>query len=224
MLTKTLELGHCGLKFASDAGEFEGYASVFNSNDAVGDTILPGAFQKSLDEGRTPAMFINHDHRGIPVGRWIEMYEDSHGLVAKGVIDVSHSQGKDLYPAMKDGRMSGLSIGFGMNQKDYDRKDEGGRLIKNVDLREVSVVTYPCEDQARISAVKSALLADIQNFRDAENFLRDVGGMTRSEAKTFLSLCKAIHRRDVGREDAESKTIEQATSLLTTLNNLKFRR
>jgi phage head maturation protease len=64
MERKDNPLAQCQIKNLDDkfTGEFEGYASVFNSTDAVNDTILPGAFKQSISE-TMPKMFVNHDHR-----------------------------------------------------------------------------------------------------------------------------------------------------------------
>lgn len=221
MLQKALEVTACNLKFANEKGEFEGYASVFNSNDRVNDTILPGAFQKSLESGAMPAMFVNHDHHAIPVGLWRAMHEDDHGLYAKGWIDTSHSLGKDLYPAMKDGRMSGMSIGFTMGQNDFDRKDDGGRTIKNVDLREVSVVTFPCEEKARITGVKREDIELLTSIKSCEEFLREAG-LSRSLAKVFLGQVSRLLREGAGDTNRSTKqSVDVTDSFIALLERLK---
>lgn len=178
----------CSLKFASDesTGEFEGYASVFNSVDQVGDTILPGAFAKSLSRKQRPAMFINHDHYSIPVGDWAELREDDKGLFGRGVIDMNHRDGPSLYSAMKRRAMNGLSIGFLMGQKDYDVAEGGGRVIKRVDLKEVSVVTFPCEEKARVSAVKAEDF-EFYDLKSCEAWLRESVGFSRTAATALVS-------------------------------------
>lgn len=188
MMTKHLDnpLDQCQLKFDSEkTGEFQGYASVFNSNDADNDTMLPGAFTKSI-RGALPPMFINHNHRAIPVGDWLSMSEDHYGLFAKGKIDMAHIDGPSLYSAMKRGAMTGMSIGFTSAPDDFTEKDGGGRIFHNLNLKETSVVTFPAEDRARISAVK-ADLDGLSTLKDYESYLRDVGGFSRSMATAVVS-------------------------------------
>jgi HK97 family phage prohead protease len=195
----------CNLKFSSDdtTGEFEGYASVFDSVDQVQDTIAPGAFTKSL-RGRLPAMFINHDHGAIPVGDWVDMKEDATGLFGVGRIDLNHKDGPSAYSAMKRGAMTGLSIGFTMNATDFDRKADGGRIIKNMSLREVSVVTFPCEDSARILGVKADDIGEFMDLRECETWLREEAGFSRLAAKALVSRILKMGQREAGASADES--------------------
>jgi uncharacterized protein len=206
----------CNLKFASDdqTGEFEGYASVFGCNDQVNDTILPGAFAKSLSSGRLPAMFVNHDHRAIPVGDWLDMKEDDAGLWGTGRIDLNHRDGPSVYSAMKRGAMTGLSIGFLMNADDFTRKDDGGRNIKNVQLREVSVVTFPCEDNARILGVKADDMAMLKDLRDVEAYLRESCGFSKSVAIALVSHIKKLCKSE---SSAATDKAQEVTDYLTRM-------
>lgn len=193
MQTKANPMEGCQLKFDSkSSGEFTGYASVFNSNDKVNDTILPGAFAKSLDGGSLPKMFVNHDHSAVPVGDWLEMREDDFGLFAKGKIDMNHRDGPTVYSALKRGAMDGFSIGFKMAKGDYDWKDDNdGRVIKGMELFEVSLVNFPCEGAARVSDVKG-LIEAIDDIKSLEAFLRDEGGQSRAAAKALASRMKQL--------------------------------
>lgn len=194
------QLDHCQLKFdSSETGVFTGYASVFNSNDAVNDTIAPGAFTKSLSSGRAIKMFVNHDHKAVPVGDWVTLQEDSHGLRAEGKIDLNHMMGPTVYSALKRGALDGISIGFTMDKGDFTAKSEGGRLIKHVNLKEASIVSFPCEDQARISGVKSEI-SGLESLSDFEHFLRDAGGFSKSEAKYFVGQFVKCVRSDSAHE------------------------
>lgn len=226
-LKATTPLEKCQLKFASDEkGVFEGYASVFNSNDKVGDTIAPGAFSDTLDSGQVVKMFVNHQQHEIPVGDWRELKEDGYGLRAVGVIDMNHKDGPTVYSALKRGAMDGLSIGFTMKDGDFEFKGDGpdnGRLIKNLNLMETSIVSYPCEGLARISAVKSDILA-LQSFKDLENFLREAGGFSASMAKVFVSQAKRLTRDEWDGEQITKRVLsdEQIKSLLNTVGGFKL--
>lgn len=141
---------------------------------------------KSLESGRSPRMFFNHRHGDVPLGTWVDLKEDSHGLLGRGSINMDHPLGPAIHSAMKRGDTDGLSIGFTMNDDDYTRKSDGGRVIKNMDLREISIVTFPCELNARISAVK-ADIEGLMTLKDYENYLRDVGGFSKSMATALVS-------------------------------------
>lgn len=188
MFQKVLNpLEHCQLKFASDvAGVFSGYASTFNTNDAVNDTMLPGAFKESIESGRRIKMFFNHNHKDIPIGDWTKLVEDATGLYVEGKIDLNHIMGPTLYSAMKRNAVDGLSQGFTAKEGDYEKKSEGGRVFKNVNLMEISPVNFPCETRARISDVKSDT-SGLESLKDFEHYMRDVCGFSKSEAVYFVS-------------------------------------
>lgn len=189
-------LEHCQLKMAGDKrGHFAGYASVFNGDDSYGDTILPGAFKQSLDSGRDIKMFFNHDSHDVPPADILVAKEDTTGLWIEGAMDFNHHLGESIYSAMARKAVDGFSIGFKMTKNDWEPKDPdddqgstywaGNRNIHNVELMEVSIVTWPADDSARISELKSGI-AQLATERDFERFLRDVGGFSRSMATDFM--------------------------------------
>lgn len=212
-------IDHCELKFSKESkGEFEGYASVFNGVDAVGDTIIPGAFAETIKSGRTPAMFINHDSWSIPVGKWVALSEDSMGLHAKGQIDLNHKDGPSLYSALKTGAMTGLSIGFRIPSGGASDNEKGGRDISSIDLKEISAVTFPADDSARIEAVKTDDIKAITNYKNAELFLRESAGFPRSMATAFVS--QLSH---VSQSESEKVLKEQNTELKAIIMELRKR-
>lgn len=223
METKDNPLFQCNLKFDSDSkGNFEGYASVFNSVDAVGDTILPGAFTKSLDSGIRVKMFVNHNHREVPIGSWNSLKEDDRGLFAKGSINLEHKDGLSVYSAMKRGDMDGLSIGFTMSEGDFEKKEEG-RIIRNMKLKETSIVTFPCEPQAMVTGVK---FDEAESIRDLEQMIRDEFNCSKSVACNFLSHAKRILAGDLTVYEKQIKELQkrlnayQVESLRNTLNRI----
>lgn len=188
-------------------GEFAGYGAVFGNVDSHGDVISPGAFKTSLGEwaakGRLPPMLVQHggmgltEMSGIPVGVWDAMSEDSSGLQVKGrIINLDTERGKTIYGAMKEGAMGGLSIGYRARKSAAgDIKLGSRRILQEIGLQEVSVVTSPSNDRAAFSYVKSA--AEIDTIRDFEKFLRDVGGFSNGQAKAIAaSGFKASEPRD----------------------------
>jgi HK97 family phage prohead protease len=216
MQIKSNPLDLCQLKFdSSSSGEFEGYASVFNSNDAVNDTILKGAFSESLASGVTPKMFLNHEHRAIPLGDWLHMKEDDYGLFAVGKIDLNHKDGPSAYSALKRGALDGISVGFKMDRDGYEwKEDNKGRVIKKADLFEASIVSFPAEGLARISDVKS-LIEAVDDLKSLEAFLRDEGGLSRAAAKSLVGRMKQLTHRDD--EDELRKTIAEKDALIEGL-------
>ncbi len=194
-LTSPLEL-----KFVAGSGTFEGYASVFHVTDSANDRVVPGAFRKSLvaaqAENRLPPLLWQHDAQK-PIGIWHDMFEDSHGLFVRGELFVDDiSQAREAYKLMKEGVVTGLSIGYRTIQSERDAKS-GARLLTEVELLEVSMVTFPANALARVRHVKS-LLDDgqIPSEREFEAFLREAG-LSRKQAKGLIAHgYKAIGARD----------------------------
>ena len=143
------------VKAVAEDGTFTGYASTFNNSDLGGDIVLPGAFTKSLT--KRPAakvkMLRAHD-QSEPIGIWTSLAEDSKGLKATGQLTLDTTKGRETYALLKAGAMDGLSIGYKTVKADFDRA-KGARLLKELDLGEISVVTFPMNPRATVSAVKS---------------------------------------------------------------------
>lgn len=153
------------LKFLAETGVFEGYASVFNVVDQVNDKIARGAFKDSLTAcnkaGRLPPLLWQHEALE-PIGAWREMYEDSHGLFVKGDMFIKDiALAKEAYKLLKENVVTGLSIGY-RTQESYREQKSGVRVLTKLDLLEVSLVTFPANDLARVSAVKG--LSDINRL------------------------------------------------------------
>lgn len=196
------------IKSVSETGEFEGYGSVFGVKDSHADIIVPGAFQKSLAawglKGRLPALLWMHDVKE-PIGIYTEMREDAVGLYVKGRLLIDADPlAKRAHAHMKAGSLSGLSIGYVLPDDSYDYdKDKGAWLLKEIDLWEVSLVTFPSNDVARISEVKSLLeRGETPPPSKVEKALREVG-FSGSQAKAFMAKgYSAIGPREAGQDQA----------------------
>lgn len=168
-------------KFAADTGKLSGYGAVFNNVDLGFDRIENGAFAKSLQAKKNLPMLFQHEPSQT-IGVWDSVLEDSHGLLVEGKIS-NTVLGRDVRTLAKDGALTGLSIGFRTIDSDYDGDV---RVLKEVELFEVSVVTLPMNDQARINTVKSLLRkGEIPELCDLEFLLRGVG-MSRRATKRLL--------------------------------------
>lgn len=149
------------LRRANDAGQIEGLASPYGGEpDDFGDIVQPGAFAASIQrqkaQGRLPAMLWHHD-MGRPVGRWTDFVETAEGLVARGQLNLSTAAGVEAHAHLKAGDVTGLSIGFHAVQRK-------GNLLVEANLVEVSLVTIPAADRARVREVRS--LASRAELRD----------------------------------------------------------
>jgi HK97 family phage prohead protease len=135
-------------------GAIEGYASLFGEIDQARDMVMPGAFAQTLKARglRKIPMLFQHDP-SEPVGVWLELREDFRGLKARGRLIPDVARARELLSLLKAGAIDGLSIGYRTVRGQIDPKTRVRRLYQ-VDLWEISIVTFPLLNGARVSAVK----------------------------------------------------------------------
>lgn len=140
-------------------GLFTGYASLFGKRDATGDIVMPGAFAASLKKRgiENIRMLFQHDP-AEPIGTWLDIHEDERGLFVQGRLDKNVQRGRELFSLLENGGLDGLSIGFKTVSARQERATNSRRLIA-IDLWEISLVTFPMLDGARVSAVKAMAMA-----------------------------------------------------------------
>lgn len=195
------------LKFADGGvsvkkGVISGYASRFGLVDQGGDKVMAGAYTKSLkragDEGRNVKMLWQHDP-SQPIGVWDEVKEDETGLYVKGRILEDVAKGREAIALIKAGAMDGMSIGY--QTRKATKGSDGSRELRDLDLWEVSLVTFPMQMEARASI--KALSDEIEQKRFLENTLRDAG-FSKNEAKHGASvLVSEVLGRDASETSAE---------------------
>jgi HK97 family phage prohead protease len=188
------------LKKEPDAdGVFEGYLSTFGNVDQGMDVIQRGAFTKSLGSGRKVKLLWQHDPTQ-PIGVWDELQEDERGLYGKGRIAKDVAKGAEAMSLLRMGAMDGISIGYRTIQAEREGNGAVRKLIE-VDLFEASLVTFPMNELATVTDIKS-----IATERDFEAFLRDAG-FSRKEATAIASHgFKAIAgQRDAAQDDAATE-------------------
>jgi HK97 family phage prohead protease len=148
----------------TENGTFAGYASLFGRTDLGRDMVVRGAFAASLRKRGTGGIKMLYQHDpGQPIGVWDEIREDDRGLFVKGRLTAGVARAREVLSLMRAGALDGLSIGYRTVRGRSDRK-AGIRQLLEVDLWEISVVTFPMLPEARIEAVKGgpALLAAIR--------------------------------------------------------------
>jgi len=214
MTTKTLSSGF-KIKEISDSGEFSGYGSVFGVKDSYSDIVMPGAFAKSLadwkSKGGMPALLWQHK-TDEPIGIFTKMEEDEHGLFVEGkLLKDDDPMAKRAYAHLKAGSITGMSIGYSDVDYEYD-KDKGAFKLNEVKLWEVSLVTFPANEEARINNVKTLLKSgELPKPALVEQCLRDAG-FSRTQAKSILSGgYKALRDADSDDIDALKSAIQNIT-------------
>jgi HK97 family phage prohead protease len=189
-----------------ESGIFSGYGAYFGNEDAYSDVIERGAFKDTIKEwkGRRkwPPMLLQHGggmfsespDGMLPVGQWTHMEEDSKGLKVEGkLFALNTERGQYIYEGLRSGALDGLSIGYKVReQRRGTRAGEPERTLLNIDLWEVSIVTFPANDKARITGVKT-LTAD--QSRHLESILGE-RGLSRRDRAIAVSAFKNWLQRD----------------------------
>lgn len=199
------------LKKLSEDGTFEGYGSVFGNVDSYGEKVLPGAFAASLAKHRregTKVKMLWQHNADEPIGVWDDLAEDAKGLWGQGRLILDVQRAREVYALAKANAIGGLSIGY----REVDTDQDGNvRLLKELDLYEISPVSFPANRRARIEAVKTEKMCELaRRFRDGEPMpIRDFedalreAGFPKSAAVQIASVgyAKAI-RSDSGGDKA----------------------
>ncbi|MTH77200.1 HK97 family phage prohead protease [Paracoccus aestuariivivens] len=169
-----LELKHAtGSQLLSDGTQVEGYASLFGLVDQGGDVVVKGAYAASLkrvaDRGYKIRMLWQHDPTR-PIGVWDEIREDEKGLWVKGRLLPEIAQAREAAALISAGAIDGLSIGYRTVSAERDAK--GRRLLSEVELWEVSLVTFPMLAEAKVGKKSDQAFEMAAAFRAATMALR----------------------------------------------------
>ena len=201
------------VKAVTEDGLFSGYGSVFGVVDSYKEIVVPGAFTESLAT-KKPSLLWQH-RSGEPIGVYTTVKEDSVGLHVDGKLALKTARGAEAYELLKMGAVTGLSIGYQVRDESYDRVS-GINTLKKLDLWEVSLVTFPANDAARVTGVKT--VEEIESLKDAEAFLRDAGGFSKSQALAIVARIKSMQGRSDSDELGElAALIRRNTAQITTL-------
>lgn len=185
----------------AEIGLFEGLAATFGNRDLVGDVIEPGAFRASLARPERVKMLWQHDPRA-PIGVWERIDETADGLAVRGRLVLEVQRAREALALLKAGAVDALSIGFSVPRGGavFDR-EKALRRITRIELWEVSVVTFPANQRARIARVKAREADEVPpSEREFERFLVREAGFSRSQARVIIgSGYKALQaERDAG--------------------------
>lgn len=145
--------------FDAEKGIVEGYASKFGNVDQVGDVVEKGAFTKSIQQGASRVRFLWQHNKQEPIGVIQEIREDDHGLYIKAEF-ANTQRAQETRELMKMGALDSFSIGYRVpKDKIVVEQTKEGQIqrLKEIHLFEVSVVTFPCNVEARLTGIKSSL-------------------------------------------------------------------
>lgn len=139
-------------------GIFYGYASIFNVVDSYNDIIINKAFENSLKNKDKIKLCWQHNRNKV-IGDFTTIKEDNLGLYVEGRIDVKNNQ--NIYSLVKNNFINGLSIGYMVDNSYIDKK--GRRVLTKINLKEISIVSFPANKHSNIIYCKSSNYIDICN-------------------------------------------------------------
>lgn len=192
LMLKTTALKRCSIKADDGEMRFSGYASVFGGVDSYGDTVIKGAYAKTLVDRERPIL-LRWNHHGPVIGKFLELKEDDTGLYVDFELTKGHSTAEDTAALLRHGAIDGLSIGYYIEESKM--RDDGVLELQEISLREISVVEEPADPKALIEG-KSAF-QECKNLKDVESVVRRDYGFSRSDATAIVAKIKqAVEQSD----------------------------
>ena len=185
------------VKELSNEGSFEGLLSVYNSVDLGGDTIVPGAFKKTIQEHGSEIPMLWQHKADVPIGT-LKLSDGPDALSVQGQLLMEIPEAKTAYLLMKHGIVKGLSIGYTTVK---DSVENGVRVLKECRLWEGSVVTFPMQESALISSIKNHRHSTKDDFTEelVDQQLQDMGNQMRSAL--FSALSSVVMGSDMTKEE-----------------------
>ncbi len=208
-----------------ETGEFTGYASTFGEVDLGGDVIEKGSFKKTLRETKGRVPILDHHDPTRQIGWNLEAEEDDRGLLVRGLLDLNVRVARERHSLMKMavqvGGRTGLSIGFRAIKEELDRKNPLIRRLKEIQLFEYSVVTFPMNPEARVTTIKAR--QDLLN-----QFLRQEMGLDKQRTRLALINLKSLlcpsepetHSETSGADIMETALFDSMKSLLVNFKSI----
>lgn len=209
------------VKAGTEDGTFKAYGNVFGVIDSANDVTYSGTFARTIQEHKDnktmPRLLAQHGHSTNPIGIITDMGEDEKGLWFEGKFSLKTQAGAEAYELVKMGALDEFSIGFITLQSENQIIDGVKvRNILDVDLKEISLVTFACNPESKIIDIKSAL-EDGENVtpRMVRKFLQE-SGLSRRQADQAIHQIKASNdvtqTKESDVESNENKEVEQKTA------------
>jgi len=180
-MIKTLDY-KLSIKSFDDSGTFEGLAAVYGNVDEGYDVILPGAFTKTLKDHNNRVPILYQHNPSMPIGKGI-LTDSTAGLEIYGELTMVVSKARESHALMKDDVLKGLSVGYSTVVSEYD-SDKDIRYLKEVRLWEVSLVTFPMNPLAQVTAVKNMTVKELIEAAKNKNLPADF----QEQIKELLAL------------------------------------
>lgn len=207
-------------------GTIRGYGSIFGAVDSYGEMTIPGCFKKSLAQWRKSKrpikMLWNHSSLE-PIGGWYEFEEDEKGLALVGRLNLEVARARETYSLIKAREIDGLSIGyFEVKVDPYDYDSDEPRKLYELDLREVSPVTFPALKEAQLDPIKAKRMrGELLSIREYELALREKFGWSRAFAEDVATLgYKSVLLREQGPDAVPDQAVAEEIKSLRAASRL----
>jgi len=199
-------------------GSFTAYGNVFNIIDEADDITIKGAFLKSIQEHKDnntmPRLLEQHEHRSMPIGIITDIFEDEKGLKFSGELNLDTQSGREAYALLKQGAIDTFSIGY-ITIKSEQQNHNGidVRALLELDLKEISLVTFACNKESRIESIKSALVKhETITTKMVQKALQE-SGLSNRQAEQAINQIKSV---DLATKESEM-TKEKNTKSTETI-------
>lgn len=196
----------CEVKTDAAVGSFSGHAATYR-RDRQGDKVIPGAFAQSIKDtrGQLPLLF-QHDIYSMPLGFTTSLAEDGKGLLMNGLLVTSTTAGRDAFEFVKAAAAADfpVSMSIGFFATDVDMDPDGSRLLKAIDLVEISLTLFPAQYGTAM---------ELASVRQTEKNLRDAG-FSRTESKLFIRLLSERTGPSRGTPDADNSLVRVLRELV----------
>jgi len=156
------------VKSMQQDGSFAGYASVFGLVDSQNDVVMPGAFKHTLRKRADSVKLLWQHQVDEPIGVFTSVAEDGHGLYVEGRLLLELQRGQEAYALLKNRAINGLSIGYSVVAAEYNAQS-GIRLITELNLWEISLVTFPANEEAVVMRVKGSGQLSVDGGQEERN-------------------------------------------------------
>jgi HK97 family phage prohead protease len=209
------------VKDVDESGTFEGFAAVYGNVDLGNDVIAPGAFTRTIknSEGRVPILWQHDKREPIGAGR---LSDSREGLILRGKLVLESDVARKAHGLMKAEVLNGLSIGYDLIKSEYDKKNDA-RLLKEIKVWEVSLVTFPMNPRALVSSVKSqveGIASSVKSLYDGLKNGHPLSQEMRDDLIRISGKLQALIATDTGNDsDASPAKNELSDSDLHSLMN-----
>lgn len=182
---RRIECNVTQVKMDKETGEFTCYANVKGNVDNALDMTMNGAYSESIAnhkaKGTMPGMFWMHKSYDLPVGVWLDMEEDNHGLKMRGRLSDT-SMGRDIETLAKDGALNMFSIGYWVEDEKWNNAG-GFNELRKIHIIEASWVTRACNEESVLLDIKSKMAeGELPSKRELEKLLREQCGFSKRQA------------------------------------------